>query len=209
MTPWIDYCIEQFGPERSMFESNFPVDKVSYSYNVLYNAFKRLSSGYSPVRARGAVPRHGDTGLPHGLLSRETGERPRHLAAKIPLPQPPPPCEGEGEQGEALAPPPRTTRGSRAAEGPRAGGWEGLGWGLPLCRTRALPEWSGSERRSWRPRTSPKTFGHGKNAVPAVKDVSFNLEENEIVTIVGESGSGKSTMARMVLGLLPDHLGSQ
>jgi predicted TIM-barrel fold metal-dependent hydrolase len=31
-----------------MFESNFPVDKVSSSYNVLYNAFKRLSTGYSP-----------------------------------------------------------------------------------------------------------------------------------------------------------------
>jgi predicted TIM-barrel fold metal-dependent hydrolase len=30
-----------------MFESNFPVDKVSYSYNVVYNAFKRLSKGYS------------------------------------------------------------------------------------------------------------------------------------------------------------------
>jgi predicted TIM-barrel fold metal-dependent hydrolase len=30
-----------------MFESNFPVDKVSYSYNVIYNAFKRLSEGYS------------------------------------------------------------------------------------------------------------------------------------------------------------------
>ena len=48
-----------------------------------------------------------------------------------------------------------------------------------------------------------KTFGHGKNTVEAVKNVSFNLEENEVVTIVGESGSGKSTMARMVLGLLP------
>jgi len=48
MAPWIEYCIEQFGPDRSMFESNFPVDKVSYSYNVLYNAFKRLSKGYSP-----------------------------------------------------------------------------------------------------------------------------------------------------------------
>jgi predicted TIM-barrel fold metal-dependent hydrolase len=32
-----------------MFESNFPVDKVSYSYNVVYNAFKRLSKGYSPA----------------------------------------------------------------------------------------------------------------------------------------------------------------
>ena len=47
MAPIMDYCIGQFGPSRSMFESNFPVDKVSYSYNVLYNAFKRLSSGYS------------------------------------------------------------------------------------------------------------------------------------------------------------------
>ncbi len=47
MAPLMNYCIEQFGPERSMFESNFPVDKVSYSYNVMYNAFKRLSKGYS------------------------------------------------------------------------------------------------------------------------------------------------------------------
>jgi predicted TIM-barrel fold metal-dependent hydrolase len=47
MDPFITYCIEQFGPTRCMFESNFPVDKVSYSYNVLYNAFKRLSKGYS------------------------------------------------------------------------------------------------------------------------------------------------------------------
>jgi len=29
-----------------MFESNFPVDKVSFSYNVLYNAFKILSRKY-------------------------------------------------------------------------------------------------------------------------------------------------------------------
>ena len=47
MAPFMNYCIEHFGPNRSMFESNFPVDKVSYSYNVMYNAFKRLSSGYS------------------------------------------------------------------------------------------------------------------------------------------------------------------
>jgi predicted TIM-barrel fold metal-dependent hydrolase len=48
MKPLMSYVIEQFGPERCMFESNFPVDKVSYSHGVLYNAFKRLSSGYSP-----------------------------------------------------------------------------------------------------------------------------------------------------------------
>ena len=47
MSPWMSYCIDQFGPDRCMFESNFPPDKVSYSYNVMYNAFKRLSKGYS------------------------------------------------------------------------------------------------------------------------------------------------------------------
>jgi L-fuconolactonase len=47
LSPLMQYCIEQFGPDRCMFESNFPVDKVSYSYNVVYNAFKRLSKGYS------------------------------------------------------------------------------------------------------------------------------------------------------------------
>jgi L-fuconolactonase len=52
MAPFLTYCIAQFGPERCMFESNFPVDKVSYSYNVLYNAFKRVSKSYSaPERA--------------------------------------------------------------------------------------------------------------------------------------------------------------
>jgi len=47
MAPLMTYCIEQFGPSRCMFESNFPVDKVSYSYNILYNALKRVSKGYS------------------------------------------------------------------------------------------------------------------------------------------------------------------
>ena len=47
MGPFMTYCIEQFGPERCMFESNFPPDKVSFSYNVMYNAFKWLSKGYA------------------------------------------------------------------------------------------------------------------------------------------------------------------
>ena len=47
LSPLMSYCIEQFGPQRCMFESNFPVDKISYSYKVAYNAFKRLSKGYS------------------------------------------------------------------------------------------------------------------------------------------------------------------
>ena len=49
MAPFMNYCIEQFGPDRCMFESNFPPDKVSYSYNIMYNAFKKLSKDYSVV----------------------------------------------------------------------------------------------------------------------------------------------------------------
>jgi peptide/nickel transport system ATP-binding protein len=48
-----------------------------------------------------------------------------------------------------------------------------------------------------------KTFGRGKTAVHAVEDVSFDLEAGGITVIVGESGSGKSTVARMLLGLMP------
>ena len=47
MAPYMNYCIEKFGPNRCMFEINFPVDKVSFSYHVMYNAFKRLSQSYS------------------------------------------------------------------------------------------------------------------------------------------------------------------
>ncbi|MDA1127812.1 MAG: amidohydrolase family protein [Chloroflexi bacterium] len=47
MSPWLTYCIEKFGPDRCMFESNFPPDKVSFSYNVMCNAFKLLSKSYS------------------------------------------------------------------------------------------------------------------------------------------------------------------
>ena len=49
MAPVITPCIELFGPERCMFESNFPVDKVSFSHHVLFNAFKRFSKSYSPT----------------------------------------------------------------------------------------------------------------------------------------------------------------
>jgi L-fuconolactonase len=45
--PYYEYLLEQFGVERCMFESNFPVDEVSCSYTVLWNAFKRLSAGAS------------------------------------------------------------------------------------------------------------------------------------------------------------------
>jgi L-fuconolactonase len=45
--PWVETCIELFGAERCMFESNFPVDKITSGYGVLWNAFKRLAAGAS------------------------------------------------------------------------------------------------------------------------------------------------------------------
>jgi L-fuconolactonase len=44
----ITETIELFGADRCMFESNFPVDKVSCSYVVLWNAFKKIAAGASP-----------------------------------------------------------------------------------------------------------------------------------------------------------------
>ena len=41
------HAIECFGPDRCMFESNFPVDKASCSYSVLWNSFKKLSADFS------------------------------------------------------------------------------------------------------------------------------------------------------------------
>ncbi len=45
--PYIETCIEAFGADRGVFESNFPVDKVSCSYDTLWNAFKRITAGSS------------------------------------------------------------------------------------------------------------------------------------------------------------------
>jgi predicted TIM-barrel fold metal-dependent hydrolase len=44
---WYRHIIEQFGPSRCMFESNFPVDRLSCSYTVLWNQFKKLTKGFS------------------------------------------------------------------------------------------------------------------------------------------------------------------
>ena len=43
----IGWCIEQFGPDRCMFESNFPVDRQCLTYPVLWNALQILASSYS------------------------------------------------------------------------------------------------------------------------------------------------------------------
>lgn len=45
--PFVETCIEAFGASRCMFESNFPVDKGSYSYPVFWNACKLMAKGAS------------------------------------------------------------------------------------------------------------------------------------------------------------------
>jgi predicted TIM-barrel fold metal-dependent hydrolase len=54
MAPYYNWCIDKFGTDRCMFESNFPVDRASYSYTVVWNAFKRISNDFSP-RDRAAL----------------------------------------------------------------------------------------------------------------------------------------------------------
>lgn len=44
LLPWWGAAIDAFGPERCMFESNFPVDKGQVSYRTLWNAFKRVAA---------------------------------------------------------------------------------------------------------------------------------------------------------------------
>ncbi len=45
--PYVETCIELFGADRCMFESNFPVDKQYYSYTTVWNAFKRIMASSS------------------------------------------------------------------------------------------------------------------------------------------------------------------
>ena len=45
--PYIETCIAAFGPSRAMFESNFPPDKGQCSYQVIFNAFKRIAAPLS------------------------------------------------------------------------------------------------------------------------------------------------------------------
>lgn len=44
---WYLHALECFGPSRCMFESNFPVDRLSLSYTVYYNAMKKLAANFS------------------------------------------------------------------------------------------------------------------------------------------------------------------
>ncbi len=50
--PYIETCIEAFGSERAMFESNYPVDRWGATYPVLWNAFKRITKGASDAEKK-------------------------------------------------------------------------------------------------------------------------------------------------------------
>ena len=41
----VHFSIDAFGPNRCMFESNFPLDRESAAYSVLWNAFKKIAAG--------------------------------------------------------------------------------------------------------------------------------------------------------------------
>ncbi|GHP12286.1 hypothetical protein PPROV_001101400 [Pycnococcus provasolii] len=43
LAPWFNFLMDNFGTDRCMFESNFPVDKTSCGYTTLWNAFKRVT----------------------------------------------------------------------------------------------------------------------------------------------------------------------
>jgi predicted TIM-barrel fold metal-dependent hydrolase len=45
--PYIETCIQAFGVERCMFESNYPVEAGVGSYHTVWNVFKRVAAGYS------------------------------------------------------------------------------------------------------------------------------------------------------------------
>jgi L-fuconolactonase len=50
--PYIEFCIEKFGPRRCMFESNYPVEKMGIGWVPLWNAFKRIAAGASAEEKR-------------------------------------------------------------------------------------------------------------------------------------------------------------
>ena len=76
--PYVEACIENFGANRCMFESNFPVDKGACSYPVLFNAFKRLAQRRLGIGKGRSLRRHRVAVLParHQLaLRRSPGEQ--------------------------------------------------------------------------------------------------------------------------------------
>lgn len=47
VAPWVNWIIEKFDTSRCMFESNFPVERLAFSYNVVWNTYKRMTRDFS------------------------------------------------------------------------------------------------------------------------------------------------------------------
>ena len=50
--PYVDACIETLGPERLLFETNYPVDRQSASYTTIWSAYKRTTRHLSDTERR-------------------------------------------------------------------------------------------------------------------------------------------------------------
>jgi len=70
--PYVETCIEAFGPNRCMMESNFPVDKQSCSYGVFWNAMKQITSSLASSEK--------------SMLYHDTAARVYRLADRLPGP---------------------------------------------------------------------------------------------------------------------------
>ena len=92
--PYIEPCIEAFGVDRCMFESNFPPDKQSCGYTELWNAFKHLTRERVGRGEDRALQRHGSKGVSadraltafvaiYGLVSASLREPRKRLAAAL------------------------------------------------------------------------------------------------------------------------------
>ena len=70
--PFVETCVDLFGVQRCMFESNFPVQKRWCSYQVVWNAFKRVAAGASADEKRALFSGSAIRAyrLPQGLLER-------------------------------------------------------------------------------------------------------------------------------------------
>ena len=66
--PYIETCIEAFGSRRCMFESNFPPDRATCSYGVIWNAFKRMVAGGSEDEKADLFARTADRFYDLGML---------------------------------------------------------------------------------------------------------------------------------------------
>jgi predicted TIM-barrel fold metal-dependent hydrolase len=66
MSDTVRFVIDTFGPNRCMFESNFPVDRQSFDYVTIWNAFKKMTLKYAPAERESLF--QGTADLTYNLL---------------------------------------------------------------------------------------------------------------------------------------------